>query len=118
MDPSSLYHLTLASDWDAAVAAGTYTGSTLGRTLAEEGFIHLSRHEQVAGTADRFYRGRHDVVLVTLDPCRLGAPVVEDPVGDDRYPHLYGPLDPAAALEVTPLPLGPDGILVLPDAFR
>ena len=33
---------------------------------------------------------------------------------DDRrdgslFPHLYGPLDPAEAAQVSPLPLGPDG---------
>jgi uncharacterized protein (DUF952 family) len=25
------------------------------------------------------------------------------------FPHLYGPLDLAAVIEVEPLPLGPDG---------
>ncbi|MCU4183948.1 DUF952 domain-containing protein [Acidiferrimicrobium sp. IK] len=114
MEPEPLYHLALAADWDAAVAAGSYTMSTVGRTLEEEGFIHLSRGRQIAATAARFYRNRRDVVLVTLDPARLAPEVREEPVGDDTFPHLYGPLDPAAAVAVTPLPLGADGVVVVP----
>lgn len=114
----SLHHLALAADWEAAAATGEYRTSTLGRTLEEEGFIHLSRPEQVAATADRFYRGRSDVVLLDVDPALVGAPVVEDPVGDDRYPHLYGPLPVAAVTRVGPLPPGPDGRLTLPPGLR
>jgi uncharacterized protein (DUF952 family) len=35
-----LYHLAVAGDWDPARAE--YRGSTLGRTLEEEGFVHCS----------------------------------------------------------------------------
>ncbi len=31
------------------------------------------------------------------------------------FPHLYGPLDPAAALWVKPLPVASDGRHVMPD---
>jgi uncharacterized protein (DUF952 family) len=37
--PGFIYHIATASDWAQAQAAGEYTTSTLGRTLAEEGFI-------------------------------------------------------------------------------
>jgi hypothetical protein len=35
--------------------------------------------------------------------------------GGEMFPHLHGLLDPAAAIWVKPLPLGPDGGHVFPD---
>src|SRR5205814_2534012 len=34
--------------------------------------------------------------------------------GGQLFPHLYGPLDPAEAASVRPLPLGPDGAHLFP----
>lgn len=95
-----LYHLALAADWDAARAAGRYEVSTRGVTLAEEGFIHLSRADQVAATAERFYADVEDLLLLVIDPDRLTDEVRDDPVGDDTFPHLYGPLPLDAVVEV------------------
>ena len=57
------------------------------------------------GVFDRYYRdaGEH-LVLLTIDPARLtGAELRVEPVGDDTYPHVYGPIDRAAVVDVTPL---------------
>ena len=35
-----IFHIASASDWTAAQRSGTYTTSTRGRTLEQEGFIH------------------------------------------------------------------------------
>ena len=45
------------------------------------------------------------MVLLRIDPDRLAVPVVpESPPGvDELFPHIYGPLDPAAVTEVRPL---------------
>jgi uncharacterized protein (DUF952 family) len=112
---AALYHLALASEWERAAAAGVYDRSTIGRSLAEEGFIHCSFATQVAATADRFYRGRDDVVLVRIDPGLLDADVrVEEVPGtSEAFPHLYGPLPLAAVVWAEPVPLGADGRLEL-----
>ncbi len=110
-----LFHLTLAVEWEAARDAGAYDRSTLGRSLADEGFIHCSFAEQVQPTADRFYRGRADVVLLRIAPDRLGVPVRVEPVpGGERFPHVYGLIPVDAVVRAEPLPLGDDGRLVLP----
>jgi glutathione S-transferase len=102
-DESPLYHLALAEDWAAAAPSGSYRVSTLGRSLDEVGFIHCSFAHQVQQTFDRFYRGRDDVVLLEIDPSRLGVPVVVEALdGDEAFPHLYGPLDVDAVVRVTP----------------
>ena len=43
---SRIFHIATAVEWEAATRSGSYTTSTLGRTLAEEGFIHASHEDQ------------------------------------------------------------------------
>ncbi len=105
-----IFHLATESDWRAAQASGSYTTSTLGRTLEEEGFIHASHADQWAGVRDRYYRGVDEpLVLLEIDTDLLSCPVVEEvPEGaDEAFPHVYGPLDPGAVVAVTPLGGGP-----------
>jgi uncharacterized protein (DUF952 family) len=105
-----IYHLALSGEWSDAIENGApYRRSTLGRSLDEEGFIHCSYGHQVQGTADLFYRGRDDVVLLTIDPDLVD---VEIRVEND-FPHLYGAMRPDAVVAVTPLLRGPDGRLVV-----
>ena len=100
-----IYHLATAGDWAAAQASGTYTTSTRGRTLAEEGFLHASRADQWEGVRERYYAEvTESLVLLVVETDLLDVPVVEEPVpGGETYPHVYGPLDPAAVVEVVPL---------------
>ena len=106
-----LYHLALADEWERRAAAD-YDRSTIGRSLADEGFVHCSFAHQVQPTADRFYRGRSDVLLLEIDPAALTSPVkVEDPGGGEVFPHIYGPVNRDAVVRVTPVPLLEDGRL-------
>jgi len=104
-----IYHLALASHWARAVETGSYRTSTLGRTLEQEGFIHCSYEEQVAGVRAAFYADVEEPVLVlSVETTLLTAPWrVDDVVGPDgtaaRFPHVYGPIDVAAVVAVTPL---------------
>jgi uncharacterized protein (DUF952 family) len=103
---SRIFHIATAADWETARRSGTYTTSTLGRTLAEEGFIHASHGDQWQGVRQLFYAGvTEPLVLLAIDPERLTAPVVEEvPEGADRaFPHIYGPLDTDAVVRVIPL---------------
>ncbi len=106
-----LFHIALAADWERALDEGSYRVSTLGRSLAAEGFIHLSFAHQVKTVADAAYRGRNDLVLLELDPDRLHSPVKVEAVADrpERFPHLYGPISPDAVTAVHPLTPRPDG---------
>ena len=55
-----IYHLALKADWESE-PSDPYSTSTLGRTLADVGFIHCSFRTQVQQVADMAYRGRSDV---------------------------------------------------------
>ncbi|MFD6534116.1 DUF952 domain-containing protein [Streptomyces sp. NPDC060184] len=106
-----LLHLTERSLWTAALHEGAYTWSTRGRTLQQEGFIHLSHPHQLPAVARMLYgsgsgsgSGSKDVELVVLviDPARLTAPLRHEAMseGGEEFPHLYGPLPVDAVVEV------------------
>jgi uncharacterized protein (DUF952 family) len=92
-----IFHLAEAAQWELARSAGVYTWSTLGRTLADEGFIHCSEANQWAATRARFYTAYPDeLVLLSIDEDMLTAPLVREignPVTGELFPHLYGSLN-------------------------
>ena len=114
----SIYHLALARDWERG-PSDAYSTSTLGRSLADQGFIHCSFREQVQQIADLVYRGRSDVLLLEIDSARLAATVKVEPSngGRDSYPHIYGPLNRDAVVRVTPVDVRENGRLDIPSAL-
>ncbi|TYK50721.1 DUF952 domain-containing protein [Actinomadura decatromicini] len=108
MSVQTLLHIAERTHWQNAVDSDTpYTMSTLGRTLDDEGFIHCSSDlAQVDGVLGRFYTAvpRSDLVLLVIDVSRLDAPVRYEPAGDEVFPHVYGPIPPAAVIETKSLP--------------
>jgi uncharacterized protein (DUF952 family) len=99
-----IFHIAERSDWEAAKSTGgPYEISTRGRTLAQVGFIHASRDEPQVHTVRRaFYADADDLVLLVIDT--EGLDVRHEPVGDDVFPHIYGPIPLDAIIEVRPLP--------------
>lgn len=98
-----ILHLALRAEWEAAVASGgPYDRSTVGVSLAEEGFIHCSFPDQVVATAERYYAGRDDVIVLVIEPDLVGADVrVEDLGGTGvEFPHVYGPIPVEAVVAV------------------
>ncbi|MFE9647815.1 DUF952 domain-containing protein [Streptomyces sp. NPDC006365] len=106
-----LLHITERSLWDTARETGTYEMSTRGRTLKEEGFIHCSTRGQlprVAAFLYGSYEGPDDLVVLVIDPERLGVPVrYEAPEpGGEEFPHIYGPIPAAAVIAAEPWEAG------------
>jgi uncharacterized protein (DUF952 family) len=100
------------AEWQAAEARGVYHGSSQD---AADGFIHFSTAAQIRESADRHRAGQADLVLLTVEPRRLGAALRWEPArGGQLFPHLYGPLPLAAVVEAQSLPLGADGRHVFP----
>ena len=106
-----IYHIAARADWERALGDAEYAISTRGRTLAQQGFIHCSDARQVAGVANLVYRGVADLVLLVIDPERVRSPIWYDDVPGEPtpYPHIYGPLNTDAVVEVRPFAPGPDG---------
>lgn len=115
---SRIYHIATRSDWARAQRDGAYATSTIGRSLADEGFIHASQATQVADVANSFYRGLPDeLVLLVIDPDRVRAPIRYEhvPGAEDPFPHIYGPLNPDAVLVARSFSPSPDGSFAFPD---
>jgi uncharacterized protein (DUF952 family)/uncharacterized glyoxalase superfamily protein PhnB len=108
----TLFHIARRDEWEAGRDAGAYRISTLGHTLAQQGYIHLSFASQVQRVANAVYAGgSHDLVLLSIDPAKLSDGVVVEPGDgtDERFPHLYGELPLGAVRRVTAYRTGDDG---------
>jgi uncharacterized protein (DUF952 family) len=96
-----IYHITQRTDWESARLAGQYTAPS----LQQEGFIHASTGEQVAGTANLFFRGKDGLVLLKIETDLLRSDVRFEPVqshGEEQFfPHIYGPINLNAVVGVT-----------------
>ena len=113
-----IYHLALKADWEFEPSE-PYSTSTLGKALADVGFIHCSFRTQVQQVADMAYRGRGDVVLLEIDPARVTSKIEVENLegGDEAFPHMYGPIDRHAVVRVTHLRLLKDDRLAVADAL-
>lgn len=110
-----IYHLALQADWSSAQAVGEYRTSTIGFELADVGFIHCSFSHQLQRVADAFYRGRTDVVLLSIDESRLTSVIREENTerGSELFPHIYGPLNVDAVASARRLAPASDGKLAI-----
>jgi uncharacterized protein (DUF952 family) len=106
MGAAPIYHICGREEWQAAQAAGRYSGAS--QDVAE-GFIHFSTAAQVAESAARHRAGQSGLVLLAVDPEALGAALKWEPSRRGvAFPHLHGELPlgpvsrhvfPAGALE-------------------
>jgi uncharacterized protein (DUF952 family) len=98
-----VYKILSRDEWDAALREGAFTGSAVDR---RDGFIHLSAVHQLRETARRHFAGKSDLLLVAFDEGVLMPNLKwEASRGGDLFPHVYGTIDPWAALSVEDLPL-------------
>lgn len=68
--------------------------------LHRDGFIHLSRPEQVHLPANAIYSETPDLVLLWIDPARVTREIRYEPAGTAQpfLPHLYGALNVEAVV--------------------
>lgn len=101
----TLFHIATHEAWAEAQRGGAYRPAS----LSTEGFIHLSTADQWRRTFERFFRGQAGLVLLRLNGARLTSEVRFEAADGESFPHLYGPLNLEAVVEV--LALGPEGTL-------
>jgi uncharacterized protein (DUF952 family) len=104
-----LFHITTRIAWNRAQATREYRPES----LLSEGFIHLSTEAQWRHTLYRFYRYEPDLVVLQIDPAKLGAELRFELADGEPFPHLFGPLETTAVVAVRDAPR----VRVLPDAF-
>lgn len=122
-----ILHITGWSDWEEAQRAGEFRAPS----LDTDGFIHCSTPapEQVIAVANALYRGQRNLVLLCIDPDKLSSPLVFEDCYDSgqaphgvrsaqdsgqSFPHVYGPVNLAAVVNVCDFSPLPDGTFELP----
>ncbi len=116
-----ILHIIPHTVWEQAQANGTYRGDT----LDAEGFIHFSTPAQAVMVANARFKGHTGLLLLVVDPARLAAELrYEAPFEASNpaeaaqlFPHLYGPLNLDAVVDVRSFEPGADGLFTLPDGL-
>jgi len=88
-----VYKVLRAAEWREAQERGAIAGSA---DDLRDGFIHLSTHDQLAGTVDRHFAGETGLVVLEIAADRLDAALKWEPSRNGAlFPHFYGvlPLD-------------------------
>ena len=72
-------------------------------SLVTEGFIHLSKKEQVAGVLQRYYKNVTELLLLHVDENKLSAELKCELATsvNEEFPHLFGRLNLDAVVEVS-----------------
>lgn len=111
-----IFHVCRKDEWGAAKKAGRYQGSSPDKG---DGFIHFSTAEQIARSAVKHLAGQENLVLLAVDPARLGTRLRWEPSRDHGglFPHLYGALPVDAVVAVHELPLDENGSHVFPEGI-
>lgn len=115
-----IYHITSRQAWSNARESGEYRAAS----LESEGFIHCSTESQVVSVAERYYKGEQDLYLLVIEPALLSSALKwEPPSGGtppgvpegDLFPHIYGPINLDAVVQVFDLLSNVDGKIHFPE---
>jgi len=117
-----IFHITTQMAWDDAKNSGEYRAAS----LLTEGFIHCSTLAQVLPVANNFYKEQDGLVLLTIESTLLssdlkweapsgGTPPPGVPEGDP-FPHIYGPINLDAVVNISELTRDSNNEWILPSS--
>jgi len=111
-----LYHITEHETWQKNQQSDLYEPVN----FSTDGFIHLSTRSQVIRTANRFYAGRKNLILLAIDPQLVTSAIIYENLegGSEPFPHLYGRLNLSAVIQALDFPPVQDGSFHLPAALQ
>jgi uncharacterized protein (DUF952 family)/GNAT superfamily N-acetyltransferase len=115
-----ILHLLSRKSWDEAQARG----QLIAPSVATEGFAHCSTEYQMVDVANKYYRGSNDMVLLNIDPTKLTSVLSFEPPAhldgspalphEPLFPHIYGPINLDAVIEVIDFPCDKQGEFIAP----
>jgi len=101
-----ILHICTRLVWELAQESGSYTPDS----FTKEGFIHCSRPEQLLKVANSFYQESPPLIVLWIAISKVDMEIRWEAVGEDQFPHIFGPLNlnaVDAALDFSP---DPDGV--------
>lgn len=93
---SIILHITKRQQWEQAELLGVYRSDT----LDSEGFIHCSTPQQVVKTANSFFYNQKGLVLLCIESEKVQSSILYEGVAEEKFPHIYGPLNIDAVTQV------------------
>jgi len=110
-----ILHITTRKQWEDARLLGIYKDSS----LADEGFIHCSTQAQILRSANEYYQGQSNLLLLCISASKVKAPILfEDSYQKgESFPHIYGSLNLDAVVREIDFPTNADGTFSLPEDF-
>lgn len=92
-----IYHIVLPETWANFDGMDRYEPES----LAAEGFIHCSYENQLDGVIERYFKGVRELVILKIDTDKLDLElVIEESTQPEFFPHIYGPINRSAVVEV------------------
>ncbi len=98
--PRHAYRLIRAPEWKDIERDGVYKGTTID---TRDGYLHMSPITEVPRSAERYFSGVSDLMLLEIDLSLLGKHVRWEPVAsrdNTHFPHLYDIQLPRSAIMV------------------
>ena len=97
-----IYHVARANDWARAPTNGQYAPES----ITQEGFIHASQADQLEQLKrSGLFGADTEWVVLTIDPLLISSEIKYEPAqhegaSAELFPHIYGPLNTDAVVEV------------------
>lgn len=107
-----IYHITYPAFWQKALRDGQY----IPEGFEQDGFIHCSKMEQIAGVGQNYYAGQSDLLILGINPDKLTSKLVFENLigGEELFPHIYGPLNLDAVESTADFGVKADGTFEFP----
>lgn len=84
----SIYKILTESEWTELKENGIFLGTPADR---KDGFIHLSKKEQIEGVLFRYYSNQRPLYLVEFSAGDFGDSLRwENSSNGEKFPHVYG----------------------------
>ena len=106
-----VYKICTKTEWQEFQNSGQSMGT---KKDIDDGYIHFSGDDQVAGTLKKFYQNQKDLILLKVDTLKLDHLVWEQASDGTMFPHLYSTLDISNVVDEYDIVLSDDGTHVLP----
>jgi uncharacterized protein (DUF952 family) len=107
-----IFHILPQAEWSDVQHQTAYHPASLDL----EGFIHCSTREQLIESATLHFHGQSNLVVLCIDEQRVEADLRYENLtgGAPQFPHIYGPLNAHAIVDVLDLPPTLEGAFQLP----
>ena len=93
-----IYHILNVNEWEESKSKKFYEPLS----YAIEGFIHCSTLDKIEESANKFFNGKSEVVILCIDEERVKAEIVYEDLYNTgfEFPHIYGQLNLDSVIEV------------------